>query len=194
MYVFVYKLGVFWVSAHLPTFFTPLDKKNEKYINMYILQIYKEIGQKKWAFGHDTIFKQKGAKKMSSRLLEMFVLYFPFEEEHIVTYKEISPFEVQIEMDDGRYIMYNDLNHSIRQLPDDDKNLTEAQFRTEFSYRLRNKMMQQGLTQFALAERIGTSPSQLSHYLTHRNIPSFYMIDKIAKALGCTIDELTYRL
>lgn len=134
------------------------------------------------------------SKKSENRLLEMFLLYFPFEADHVVRHKEVSPFDLYIEMDDGRRVMYNDENKAIRRLPKDDKRLTESQFKNEFAIRLRNIMLRKGITQSELARQAGIKQSQVSNYLTNRNTPSFYVVDKIAKVLDCSVDELTYRV
>ena len=70
--------------------------------------------------------------------------------------------------------------------------LTEEQEKREFGYALRTMMRRRWINQEELANRIGTSQTMISHYMKGRSIPGGIMLRKIAKVLGCSMDELFY--
>lgn len=58
-------------------------------------------------------------------------------------------------------------------------------------YQIKNTRVQQGLTQYELAEKLGlSSKSTVSMWESGERTPSAAMLPRIAKALGCTIDAL----
>lgn len=70
--------------------------------------------------------------------------------------------------------------------------LTEEQERREFGYALRTMMRRRYINQKELAEAIGTSQTMISHYMTGKALPSILVGRKIAKVLGCSMDELFF--
>jgi transcriptional regulator with XRE-family HTH domain len=63
-----------------------------------------------------------------------------------------------------------------------------------FPDRLRNAREKKGLSQAQLAERAGFQPSAISHFESGRRSPSFENLNKLADALGVTIDYLLGRI
>lgn len=111
---------------------------------------------------------------------------------HAVEFYEKGDDELIIRLDDGRMISYYDPERSIRTLSNEPSNMTELEFRREFSRRLRRKMWEKGINQMTLALEARISEVSLSHYMTGKSTPSFYVIDKIAKVLRCSVDDLRY--
>jgi transcriptional regulator with XRE-family HTH domain len=70
--------------------------------------------------------------------------------------------------------------------------MTEDECRSEFGYRLVHIMIRKGISQVDLAERIGVSNVMINRYINGSNTPSFYVVDKIAKALNCSMDDFRY--
>lgn len=129
---------------------------------------------------------------MANYIFENMQSYYPFLSERMVSYKKVGPYELIIKTNDGETILYDDVNHSIRRLPRDSNNMTEQEVSVEFRQRLRRLMTQQGVSQLELSELTGIPQSTISNYLTGKFLPGFYNMDKIAKALKCSIDEFRY--
>ena len=55
---------------------------------------------------------------------------------------------------------------------------------------LKKKMEERGLTQAALGEAVGATQAFIGFILTGRKQPSLALAVDIARALGCTVDEL----
>lgn len=129
---------------------------------------------------------------VNDMLLESYKLYFPSFYKETVYVRDIDGWTLMVTLEDGdQYLYYND-DHTIRRLPKDPEDMTEEECRKEFSRRLSRIMLFKGITQQILSDRTGIGQSRISDYMTGKNTPSFYKVDKIAKALGCSVDELRY--
>ena len=125
-------------------------------------------------------------------ILENFKLYFPSMDKIATSYHRSGEFELTVYCDNGDRFIYDDFDKSIRSLPSTNDDITEEIWKREFRYRLRKRMAQKGITQLELANMVGTSQTMLSNYINGRCMPGFYIVDKIAKALDCSIDDLRY--
>lgn len=129
---------------------------------------------------------------MSSKIFENAKFYFPFLANHTVEYSKTGPTEITIELDDGYFMLYDDVDKTIRNLPRDRDHMNELECRREFGMRLRRLMFRKNINQKELSEMTGISYISISNYLNGKNSPSFYNADRIARALDCSIDELRY--
>lgn len=110
----------------------------------------------------------------------------------MIGYKEVTSLDMLITLKDGSKVLYDDFNKTYRRMPTDISNMTEDECKMEFAYRLRSRMERRCITQQALSELTGISQSSISCYVKGTKIPSFYNADKIAKALGCSVDDFRY--
>lgn len=121
-----------------------------------------------------------------------FKKIFPSLAKLMIGYREINNFELLVKLDDGSKIVYDDFNKSYRNLPRDSRNMTEQECRKEFGIRLRKTIERKGISQSELSAKTGISQPMISQYILGRKSPTFYRVDKIAKALGCSMDEFRY--
>jgi transcriptional regulator with XRE-family HTH domain len=56
--------------------------------------------------------------------------------------------------------------------------------------KVRKKMEEQNISHQALADKVGVSQPMITQILTGRKVPSLVLAVDIARALGCTVDEL----
>lgn len=117
---------------------------------------------------------------------------FPGMVKEAIDIQEYRGGELLLIMPDGTEWLYSDLHSNVRQLPADLHNLSEEECLSEFGRRLYDIMCRDGVSQIELAERTGIPRPVLSNYMTGKNCPSFYKIDKIARALGCSVDDFRY--
>lgn len=127
-----------------------------------------------------------------NNMLENCEVFYPFLTDNAVCTIDIGHDELLIELDNGERYVYDDLEKTIRRLSMDRSDVTEEEFRREFGTRLRKVMFRKGLTQHDLAERSGISQVTISGYMRGKNVPSFYNLHKLAKALDCYVDDFTY--
>ena len=119
-------------------------------------------------------------------------LYFPETMKKVVDSRELNYWTVMFRLNDGDTVLYDDITKSIRTLPENDRELTEEEYKKEFGLRLQQIMLRKCVTQLELSERTGIPQPMLSNYMIGKTSPSFYKVDMIAKALDCSIDEFRY--
>lgn len=129
---------------------------------------------------------------MSNEIYENLKLYWPFIQDLAISYEEVSDYEIMATLSDGRIVLYDDFDHSLRNLPKNSESITDEEFKQEFSSRLRRVMYRKGITQIDLSEMTGISQPRISSYVSGKTFPSFYSIDRIAKALKCSTDDFRY--
>lgn len=121
-----------------------------------------------------------------------FELHFPQIAKSIVAYTNNGFGELLIKLEDGSSILYDDIDHTIRQLPSNPNKLTKNECAIEFGIRLQKLMNRKHITQCELSECTGIAQPVISNYANGLTLPTFYNIDKIAKALNCSMDEFRY--
>lgn len=126
------------------------------------------------------------------RMFDNFTMNFPFVARNAVSYRKDSATTLVIKLADGTSVLWDDMDRIMSRLPEDSMNMTENECRREFGKRLYRIMLRKHITQEELSLATGISRPLISNYITGKNTPSFYNVDKIAKTLGCSTDELRY--
>ena len=121
-----------------------------------------------------------------------FELHYPYIAKKVVAYNDRGWGELLVKLEDGRFLLYDDVEHTIRYLPKDPDNLTKEECAREFGIRLQRMMDRRHVTQCDLSDITGIPQPLISHYTNGLTLPTFYNIDKIAKALNCSVDEFRY--
>lgn len=124
---------------------------------------------------------------MDEHLYEDFKLYFPGFEKRCISWRQTDTFELEIDDEDGHVYIYNDMNHSFGPKPDTS---TDAGWRKEFARRLRKKIAMKGINQTNISELTGISQPLLSLYTQGKSLPSAQKVSAIAKAIGCSVNDL----
>lgn len=117
---------------------------------------------------------------------------FPGMVEEAIDIYEDGHGNLILEMPDDTRWLFQAIGSMIRRLPKDKNNVTEEECLSEFGIRLVAIMNRDGVSQQELCERTGIPQAAMSRYINGINCPSFYKVDKIARALGCSVDELRY--
>lgn len=68
--------------------------------------------------------------------------------------------------------------------------LTEEEWCKSFSYFLDREIRNIGIPRYELAERAGLTPTTLSRYLNCRRIPQAHIVQKLAYALDCDVNDI----
>lgn len=125
--------------------------------------------------------------------LKIFKSHYPNLADKVKSHKKVvCGRELEVKLDDGRAYIFDEQDETLRQLPSDSRQMTKDEFKIEFGYRLRKILAQKGLTQTELGDRIDAVQSDISEYVRGTRIPNFYTVDRIAKALDISVDELRY--
>lgn len=124
--------------------------------------------------------------------LESFKSYYPNLASKIKKHRQVLGHEVEIWLDDGRAFIFDKYESTLRSIPTYSKYITEDEFKIEFSYRLRKILKMKGISQKELADLTGINYSLISLYMVGKHTPNFYTVDRIAKALNISTDDLRY--
>ena len=89
---------------------------------------------------------------------------------------------------DGTKLEYHHMLKTVRKVPT--YTGSEEEWRREFSRRLSFEMYERGFDQTYLAEKSGISQVSISNYIKRKTTPSAYAVDRMARALGCYMDDL----
>lgn len=108
--------------------------------------------------------------------------------------KEINEWDLLIVFKNGRKTLFDKFTGYYKDIfYDSIHEITEEQEKREFAFRLRSHMARNQITQEDLAEIIDTSQVMISRYVRGETIPSVIVLRKIAKALGCSMDDFFYK-
>lgn len=129
---------------------------------------------------------------MENVLFKKFEMYFPIMASKAVECYQNYYDDLVVKLENGETVVYDDTTRSYRRLPYDSAELTEDECRREFGIRLSKILTRKNITQIELSEMTGINRSILNGYITGKHSPSFYNVDRIAKALGCSVDEFRY--
>lgn len=100
--------------------------------------------------------------------------------------------ELIVKRKDGTSVLFDEATAETRTLPLDSSAMTDEEAVREFKFRLRRIMQRKGITQTELSSETGIPQYLLSNYINGKTSPSFRNVDKIARALGCSTDDLRY--
>lgn len=124
-------------------------------------------------------------------LFNNFKIYYPVVAEHTVDCYCSGPSELTITTDEGRKIIYNDVNTTIRYLKSrEEPIINEKEWRTIFSENLYRMLKKKCISCKQLSEYTGLSQSSISNMLKGKCTPSSYNIQLIANTLECSVNEL----
>lgn len=129
---------------------------------------------------------------MDNQIYEDFKLYFPLIADKVNAWHMDGKFELVAELMDGNVVLFDGMEKTLRRLPKDSSNMTEEECLFEFSKRLGRILFMKGISQTELSKRTGIDQAAISRYLSGKRAPTLYNLDKIAKALGCSVDDFRY--
>lgn len=125
-------------------------------------------------------------------LYKNFALYYRELAERVTDYDETDIGELTLYLDNGETIIYDDIHQSVRTLPIDSDRMTVEECRSEFGKRLKSLLERRCMSQRELANMIGVSEMTISNYMLGKATPNFYTLDKMARALHCSVDKFRY--
>lgn len=125
--------------------------------------------------------------------IEYFMNQHPMiKEEEIESYMYVSPYDIFIKFKDGRKYIYDQTRNYLRPISYKHYELTEEEFKKEFSIRLRSYMSRHYITQEDMAKRIRTGQTMLYRYCNGLVLPSIYKTQLIANVLSYPLESFFY--
>ena len=132
---------------------------------------------------------------MSNFIIHNYLPYIdPFATaEDLEEARYVSKYEIYFKFKDGRRCLYDTVLHSSRGFYPEGHELSDEEWKRSFKIRLYNLMKQREITQEHLASIVGTSQTMITRYMTGKCVPGVVMAAKIARALGCSVEDLLYK-
>lgn len=133
----------------------------------------------------------------NNHLVRNFRMYARYLEKRVVALREDGPFRLLLVLDDGSKYIYNDLRRTTRCIFNPAAEyvergyFTEEEWRVHFARTLMYKMEDRGFTQSELSELTEIGQPSISAYLNKKRSPSIGTIQRLARALKCTVADLT---
>lgn len=136
----------------------------------------------------------KKAKDYWTPIFEMFTNEHWSIADRVVDWYPCGQYKLAIKLDDDVQYEYDWTTKALIKLSDteDEMARTEEDWRNIFSRRLIRKLYTSGISQLRLSELTDISPVMINRYIKGLATPSGYNLQKIARALSCSIDELIY--
>lgn len=136
-------------------------------------------------------------KKENDSIFEEALMYYPFLDKDLVEwypYKD-DGFSIVLSYKDGSKVFYDSILKGVRQFNagnTSDSYIDEETWRREVGFNIHRAMLKYGVNQFELSDRADISQGTISKYTDGLMTPSSYKLSRIADALGCDIEELTF--
>lgn len=133
--------------------------------------------------------------KYYETIFEEFRRFHPYIADDVIDYRPKGEHGLRLALRDGVNYDYHSTTRTVRRVDDrprhGDNEFDEEQWRMIFSDRLNELMGLRGYSQNILAENTGLGKGSINNYVNGRATPSGYALAKIARALDCTVAELT---
>jgi DNA-binding Xre family transcriptional regulator len=130
-----------------------------------------------------------------TRILEEFKNHHPYLADGIADWSPRGEMGIRVRMTDGTKYDYHAMSKTIRNVKarpvHHDDSYDEAEWREVFADRLSEMICTKGLTQQSLADYTGISKGSINKYINRQATPSAYALTKLARALDCTVMDLT---
>ena len=126
-------------------------------------------------------------KTFYSKLYNEFKLQNPKLSEKVVEWRPSGKQSIRLFLEDG-YVLEFHGQLGCRRVNTYD--YTKDGCKEEFRNRLNELMSDTGYDQRGLAQASGLTQGSISNYLTKKTLPDLHALRQLAKAFGCTINDL----
>lgn len=112
--------------------------------------------------------------------------------ENLKRFRWINDWDLAVEYTDGKRYLWDGFSGGSRLIKYDGP-LTRDEWEMEFRIRLNQQINRHYISQEVLAEKIQTTQPMVSRYTTGDVMPTAYVINQIANAIGCKYEDLIYK-
>lgn len=116
-----------------------------------------------------------------------------FDINEVISLEEVTEWDLLITFKNGKKVLYDTFYNTYNYVTNESKEISEEEQKRIFCYNLQKLMDRKFIDQTELAKRVGTTQPMISRYITGSALPGYLMLNKLAKALSCTINDFYYR-
>lgn len=136
--------------------------------------------------------------RMWDVIADHFEMMYPHIANDVVDWYPSGQLEITVKTSNGNKYTFSHIGARLTKVYDtenyeEDLIVDEEIFRNRFARCLRNKLYNLGMSQEKLSELTGISYVTISKYMTGKATPSYYNVNRIARALKCSVSELEVR-
>lgn len=133
--------------------------------------------------------------KQYNRMLEAYKAWYPTLYDKTLECRPSGRYRILALLNDGAKVEFDSIDNSIRNVSryyaKDSNEVDEEAWRKEFGRKLKQAMIDRGISQENLADSIGISRQMMSRYVRGTSTPSGYNLTLLATVLDCDVRELT---
>lgn len=133
----------------------------------------------------------KNGIAVNNRLRDEFYEQRFFPDEKIVRIEEIRADRIRIDLDDGKQYDYDSRLKILMPVYAGHGESDDDAIIKEFVLNIFVEMKTRGVSQEDLADMTGISQATISRYTNGDSVPDLTALRKIARALGCSVSDLT---
>lgn len=123
------------------------------------------------------------------RTLKKFETYYPNLYDRVDDWWATGRMSIAVKLNNGDVYDYDPIDDSIRPVYLDE-DVDETVMRKVFGNNIQKMLPFSGMTKTELAEKVGVSNVMMSRYIQGKSVPSAIVAKRIARALGCGLNEL----
>ena len=124
--------------------------------------------------------------------IERFEMYYSQHIGNVADYRLRNPNELIVTFTNGTRLIFCEPENIAYKISSNNTEKSEYDIRLDFSTALRRILYRRDITQKELSELTGISQTTISKYLNRKATPSLYIIDRLTRALGCSINDFNY--
>lgn len=133
------------------------------------------------------------------KIYEEFLEHYRYlKESEVVSWYPSGPNTIVVRYENGSVFEYNAGTGHCRTIKypgiidDPEEELDEETCKEQFAFQLKEQLRNARMTQGDLARALDCSQGLISQYMTGRSMPNVWMLKRIAKVLGCSVDSLLW--
>lgn len=123
------------------------------------------------------------------QILNQFQLYYPSLYTQTIDWWATGPMSITVKLKDKSRFEYNYMDNTIRAIKTEATSNDDV-IAKSFGYNLQKFIPLSGKTQNEIAQTLGITNAMLSRYVHGTSMPSAGKAFRLAKILGCSVDEL----
>lgn len=124
-------------------------------------------------------------KDKYNNMLENFKHYYEYLYDQAVDWWPSGRSCITIKLDDGMLIEYDSFSETIRRIQPTNYLKDAETLRKDIGVNIKKMIQTRGMSQGDIAERCGITQAMLSRYIHGTSMPSIYIVNSLASALGC---------
>lgn len=124
------------------------------------------------------------------QILDQFKMYYPSHYDRAIDWWASGYVSITVKLEDGDMYEFDQMRSTLRRVRPSDVDVDDETMAKEIGENLKKYIYLSNTTQQEIASKLGITNAMLSRYIHGTSMPNAGRAYRLAKILGCTIDEL----